>query len=283
MSISTQAAVTAATSLAADRGLPCTDPVVLHDGSNVVVHLRPAPVVARVATLTALVRPGTEAWFTRDAQVAAHLAARGVPAVRPLDLPVVTDDTVIGLWHHEPHDPTRVPAPAEVAAALAGLHAALRDLPGDLPADLPRFGPCTDIDLGLPLVEHLLPAGAAALLRAENDRLRTAVADFPAQPLHGDAHPGNLLVTPAGLVWNDFEDTWSGPLGWDLACLATSGRFDGQAAVAAYPARPPAEELAVCVELRRLMGVVWRYVRVLRWPEYKKEADQHWESWLAAR
>lgn len=43
MSISTQAAVTVATSL----GVPCDEPSVPHDGSNVVVHLRPSPVVAR--------------------------------------------------------------------------------------------------------------------------------------------------------------------------------------------------------------------------------------------
>jgi hypothetical protein len=35
----------------------------MHNGSNVLVHLIPAPVVARVATLAALVRPGVEAWL----------------------------------------------------------------------------------------------------------------------------------------------------------------------------------------------------------------------------
>lgn len=251
MSISTQAAVTAATSLAAERGLPCTDPVVLHDGSNVVVHLRPAPVVARVATLTALVRPGIEAWFARDVLIARHLSARGVPAARPLDEPVVAGDTVIGLWHHEPHDPARMPAGAEVAARLADLHGALRDLD----ADLPRHGPCTDVERALPKIAPLMPAGAAAAVRAENERLRTALDAFPVQPLHGDAHPGNLLLTPAGPLWNDFEDTWLGPIGWDLACLANTGYLDGHAAVAVYPTPPPDEELAVCMELRKLMGV----------------------------
>ena len=279
MSISTQAAVTAATSLAAELDLPSADPVVLHDGSNVVVHLRPAPVVARVATLTALVRPGVEAWFARDVLVAEHLAARGVPAARPLGPPVVTDATVIGLWRLVAHDAARAPAPAEVAALLADLHGALRDLD----ADLPRFGPCLDVERVLHLAAHLLPAGAGELLLAENERLRAALADLPAQPLHGDAHPGNLLVTPGGLVWNDFEDTWLGPVGWDLACMALSRRFDGWAAVAAYPEPVPAEELAVCVDLRKLVWVTWPYARALRWPELKAEADQQWEAWLAAR
>lgn len=37
-------------------GLRATDPVVLRDVSNLLVHLRPTPVVARVATSTATTR-----------------------------------------------------------------------------------------------------------------------------------------------------------------------------------------------------------------------------------
>lgn len=39
-----------------------------------------------------------------------------------------------------------------------------------------------------------------------------ADAELPAQPLHRDTHSGNALVTANGLVWNDFEDTWYGPV-----------------------------------------------------------------------
>src|SRR5262245_6096121 len=92
-------AVTAATSI----GVVSDDPVVLHDGSNVVVHLRPAAVVARVSTLTAAIRPGVFAWFERDAVVARHVAARGVLATRPLAVRSV-DGVVVGLWEFVPHD-----------------------------------------------------------------------------------------------------------------------------------------------------------------------------------
>lgn len=272
MSISTQAAVTVATSL----GLPCAAPEVLHDGSNVVVHLRPTPVVARVATLTALVRPGVEAWFARDAAVAAHLAARGVPATRPYAPPVRVGDAVVGLWHHEPHDPSYPPTPVEVASSLAALHEGLRDLA----VDLPRGGPCDDIARALDVVD--LPGPARATLLAENERLRRVLAEFPARPLHGDAHPGNLLATSSGLVWNDFEDAWSGPLGWDLACLVTTGRVDGRAAVAAYPDPPPDEELAACVRLRVLFGVVWPFVVATRFPARRAGAEAGLTAWLAA-
>ncbi len=42
--------------LAGRLGLPGDDPELLRDGYNLLVRLRPAPVVARVATVTAVVR-----------------------------------------------------------------------------------------------------------------------------------------------------------------------------------------------------------------------------------
>jgi hypothetical protein len=266
-----EVAVTAATSI----GVVCDEPVVLHNGSNVVVHLRPAPVVARVATLTARLRPGIEAWFERDALVARHLVSRGVLATRPLVAALPVDGFVVGLWEYSPHDPSYVISPDEVAGRLFDLHEAL----ADLSCDLPLLGPCDDLERAFPLVR--VPASVLAAFRAENARLRSALSPFPVRPLHGDAHPGNLLATPAGLMWNDFEDTWRGPLGWDLACLAKSGRLDGAAAVAAYPGSVSEEELATCVELRELFAVVWRFVVAERFPERRQEAETHLEGWLA--
>jgi thiamine kinase-like enzyme len=40
------------------------------------------------------------------------------------------------------------------------------------------------------------------------------------QPLHGDASLSNLLRTPLGGLWNDFEDVLCGPLHWDVAGYA---------------------------------------------------------------
>ena len=267
------AAVTAATSL----GVTCEDPVVLHDGSNVVVHLRPAPVVARVATLTARVRPGIAEWFRRDALVATHVSDRGALATRPFAPPMIVEGHGVARWHHEPHLADHVISAAEAAAALFDLHVAL----SDFTAPLPRLGPCSDLDRAFPLVPLSTPV--LAVLKAEKERLARELASFPLRPLHGDAHPGNLLATPAGLMWNDFEDAWLGPLGWDLACLATSRRVDGAAAMAAYPGVCPADELATCVELRELFGVVWRFVVTSRFPHRRAEADEHLERWLANR
>ena len=42
---------------------------------------------------------------------------------------------------------------------------------------------------------------------------------MPAQPLHGDAHMGNLMNTTRGLLLTDWEDCFSGPVEWDVASL----------------------------------------------------------------
>jgi hypothetical protein len=55
------AAACAAVSVAADFEIPCTDPVILADGANVIVHLTPSPVVAKIAASTVPVRPDVAA------------------------------------------------------------------------------------------------------------------------------------------------------------------------------------------------------------------------------
>ncbi len=46
-------AMRAAVAVAAEHGVRCDDPVVMRNASNLLVHLRPAPVVARIMTVTA--------------------------------------------------------------------------------------------------------------------------------------------------------------------------------------------------------------------------------------
>ena len=73
--VADRGALTAAVAVARAHGLTVTDPVILRDQLNVLVHLRPAPVVARVAGTIARVRPGL-AWQRREVAIAGHLASR---------------------------------------------------------------------------------------------------------------------------------------------------------------------------------------------------------------
>ncbi len=252
-------AVAAAVAVATAHGLPAGEPRVLHDGVNVVVALDPAPVVARVATLTPLLRPDPARPSAREVAVATALAAAGAAVVAPSDLlppgPHRHDGLTLTFWTRAEVLPG-TPTPAEAGAALVALHEVL--------AGLPVTGPALDTpldDLAV-FAERAGDWGVGADVRArvtrELERLRPSLGG-PVQVLHGDAHPGNLLATPGGRVWTDLEDTCAGPPEWDLACLRLTSRLDGRAALDAVGG-PSDDELAPWLALRRLHQRAWTTV-----------------------
>lgn len=260
-------------------GLRVTDAEVLADGSNVLVRLRGAEVVARVATVTALVRPGVRDWLARDVALARWLAERGAPVVTPIDEagPYDLAGTAVTLWRYLPHEKDVQPGPAEATRALAELHEVMADYPGELPAD----GPLGDTRRAVELLAGHVDDETRHALLAETDELAAAIAGLPTRPLHGDSHRWNLLVTADGPVWNDFEDTWRGPLGWDLACLDASGGANRDEALATYPTLPSRDELDLCLRLRQVFGVVWANVMTLRFPEEAPRAVRFVAEWRA--
>jgi aminoglycoside phosphotransferase (APT) family kinase protein len=261
-------AVAAAVAVARASGLSTDDPVVLHDGVNVVVHLRPAPVVARVATLTPLLRPAIGRPFAREVALAGALAAVGAPVVPPSDLlppgPHQHAGLTLSFWRFVEVRPER-PTAAQTGAALGELQAALADVdpgwhgdPLDTPLDDLASFARRGAALGAP--PHL-----AEQVGELADALRPRLAGPPGY-LHGDTHPGNLLATTAGWRWTDLEDSCRGPRGWDLACLRTTSRLDGRAALDALPESPTDAELAPFVHLRLLHGAAWWFVHAVRVP-----------------
>ncbi|MEV4562956.1 aminoglycoside phosphotransferase family protein [Nonomuraea sp. NPDC049419] len=281
--VSARAAVAAAVAVAREHGVLVREPVVLNDSFNVRVHLRPAPVVARVPTVTALGRARPEEALARELAVVSFLAGAGAPVVPPSDLlpagPHVRDGVTLSFWAYAEHEPDHVPTPATFGGMLAELHAALRAHPGGLPL----LGPVLDEPL------RLLDLLAGTVEPDVLARLREAHADLArrldgvaatAQAVHGDAHPGNLLATPDGLRWNDFEECMAGPVGWDLACLLRTTRMDGRAAVRAYGADPGDPVLRTCLAARGLQGTLWVLVRALRFPERADAARAALNAWL---
>jgi hypothetical protein len=78
-------ALGAACGVAVDHGLPCGDAAVVHSGSNVLVHLSPSPVVARVMSGTVALHDDPELWLGREVAVAGFLAPTGL-AVAPTSM-----------------------------------------------------------------------------------------------------------------------------------------------------------------------------------------------------
>ncbi|SDY59053.1 Ser/Thr protein kinase RdoA involved in Cpx stress response, MazF antagonist [Modestobacter sp. DSM 44400] len=263
-----EAARAAALTVARAHGLAADEAALLHDGVNVVVHLRPAPVVARVATLTPLLRPAIQRPFGREVALAGVLAEAGAAVVPPsTELPPGPHEhagLTLSFWRFVEVLP-ETPTPARAGAALAELEAALADVdPGwsGEPLDTPLDDLAVFADRGVGLGADRAQVAAVAELTGRLRPLLTGDVGF----LHGDTHPGNLLATPGGWCWTDLEDTSRGPRGWDVACLRATGRLDGRAAVAALPDPMSDEELAPFFLLRRLHGAAWWFVHAARVP-----------------
>jgi hypothetical protein len=214
-------AVQAAQAVALRHGLRGADPIVLAHHSNALIHLAPAPVVARVATVTAELRPGPD-WLRREVEVASYLAAEGAAVLPPSpDVPPGPhehDGLHLTFWRF-----TRGVGDVDARAAgvaLCEIHSALRSYRGELPA----LDPLGETDLLLARAE-LAPDDRALLARARAEA-EAVLAGLPAaRALHGDAHLANVVPTAAGPLWGDLEDTCLGPVEWDLACLVTAARL----------------------------------------------------------
>ncbi len=225
-------ALAAARAVALANSVACEDAVVVAARSNVLVHLKPAPVIARVMTGTAALHGDLERWLAREIAVGAFLGERGL-AVPPSDVlapgPYEYEGLWMTFWEFVEHDASRPPPRAhELGSSLGELHAALADFPGEL-------GQLSDVRDWLDrLAAELRPSPGLTsqdrdLLRSNLQELTPAVfeSSLPAQAIHGDASMSNLLRTDTGLIWNDLEDTCVGPVHWDLAGLVVEARASG--------------------------------------------------------
>jgi hypothetical protein len=212
-----------AASLARRLGLVFDEAEVIDEGMNVLVHLRPAPVVARVTRLAHLVRPVDA--LRGGVGLAKHLGDR---AVSPSDLidpgPHADGGRYITFWTYRPG--VEAP-PMEAGAALRAFHDAAETYRGPMRAFDPRPEALRIADL--------VGGEPAEILRDAAARL--APPALPQQAIHGDAHFGNVL---AGGVWQDFDEACVGPREWDLACMihrwSVFGQLEGEMrdALAAY-------------------------------------------------
>ena len=170
------AAARAAVSAAAGLGVDCAEPEVLADGANVIVHLRPSPVVAKVAASTTVVRADSARWLQRELDLAVFLTEAGAPVMAASrEVPATAhhaDGYVMSFWTYLRPSGTGPADEATIGAMLRDLHGVLRTYPTTLPA-LPPLG---DIPAFLARPQTRLSAADAAALGAAFSRLTEDLA-----------------------------------------------------------------------------------------------------------
>ncbi|MGC4015035.1 MAG: phosphotransferase [Luteolibacter sp.] len=219
--------IRAAVETAAAHGVVTDRCEILQDGHTLVLRLSES-LVARVVTDRDGPRQGS-AWFARENAIARHLAERGAPVI-PMhpELPPGPHEHLgytLNFWQFV----TRVkklPCPEAVGRTLYHCHAILRDCT----EPLPEMAIVTETVTLLETLEQraLFPLETIGLLREHLERSLEVLVNYPRQALHGDAHEGNLMNTTLGLLWTDWEDTFSGPVEWDVASIIWNPRvLDG--------------------------------------------------------
>lgn len=220
----TNLAIRAATETAVAHGVTPDRCEILQNGNTLVLRLAES-LVARVVQDADGPRQGT-GWFRREISVARHLARLGAPVI-PLhpDLPPGPFAHLgypINFWQYVTSTDEE-PDPAMVGKSLYQCHERLRSF--DEP--LPELAILTESVALLETLEQrsLFPSATLDLLRGHLVSSIEVLRKYPQQPLHGDAHPGNLMNTTLGLLWTDWEDTFRGPIEWDLASIIWNARI----------------------------------------------------------
>jgi hypothetical protein len=196
-------------------GLDPAGAALLRCTNNAVFELATAPVVVRIVASNALRHR-----VDKVVRVATWLAEHDVPAVRLLPgivQPVAAGPYLATVWEAVPRGGKR-PRGRDLARLLRRLH----ELPEPSFA-LPAWQPLDDVRRRIGEADGLDDADLAFLrdrCGEVSDRLDALEFAQPPCLLHGDAHLGNLIPSPAGPVLCDFDSASLGPPEWDLTPLA---------------------------------------------------------------
>jgi streptomycin 6-kinase len=215
MTSSTNLPIRAATETAMAHGITPDRCDILQDSSTLVLRLTET-LVARVVQDVQGPRQGTE-WFQRENAIAQHLTQQGAPVI-PLhpDLPAGPHQHLgypMNFWQFV----TRIesdPEPASVGLTLRRCHEIMRHFT----QPLPKLAILTE-SLSILQDRALFPQSTQRMLQDHLTRSIAVLSEYSHQPLHGDAHMGNFMNTTSGLLLTDWEDTFSGPVEWDLASV----------------------------------------------------------------
>lgn len=258
-----ETAVAAALAVARAQRLRCDDPVVLRDAWHVLVHLRPSQIVARVSTALPFPEGPNPDDIERELAVALHAARADAPVVPPADDKAYRHaGHIVTLWRYI--EPLHDPDPRQAGRGLRLIHEALADYVGELPET-------AHPEETQAMLDALEPSDDVELLR----ELASRGSPTDGQALHGDAHLGNCMASPAGPLWHDFETACRGPREYDLAALASAE------ALAAY-GEHDADLVDEMLVLYRVWVTASMLVALPRRPELAQAVERRLD-WLRKR
>src|SRR5260370_6998894 len=227
ISVQNGPAVQAAQEVARRHGIAAAQARVLHEATNVVVHLAPSPVVAKICRASV----GDRGWrkLTTELEIARHLTRAGAPVVGPSQElppgPHAQGDFAMTFWRHQDHDPDALATSRAAGHALAQGHEAVESYPATFPSFLDRQVSRTAKILFGESVPYRLPTSDRSFLCSQYLSITSELHDrkLNCRTLHGDPHRGNVLVSKDGYLLIDFESVSSAPIESDLTPLPALG------------------------------------------------------------
>lgn len=245
-----QAAIEAAKAVATHLGFEAADVTILQNANRVTMRLLPCDVLVRVAPAR------TKEFARRELRIVTELARVGAPAAvpEPRVPPEVylRDGLAATFWAYYETSGLGDASPADFAAALARLHDGMRRADVQVPHFTERIAEARAI------VE--VRANSPDLAEDDRELLGRVLRETehailgrgsPEQLIHGEPHPGNLLMTAEGPRFIDFETCCRGPVEFDVVHAPVE-------VAAHYPGLDP-EMLVVCRILSSALVAAWRW------------------------
>ncbi|MEC0244452.1 hypothetical protein P4H65_01300 [Paenibacillus chitinolyticus] len=124
--------------IAEKAGLKDITPLELSNGGNLIVHMAPYPIVARIAAV--LSKNNADCAYkvlVRELRAARHLQSKGVPVLVPTDRmdagPYDIGGTWMTFWKYVPPTELQRPSPSEAVELVHRLSLALKDFTDEIP------------------------------------------------------------------------------------------------------------------------------------------------------
>ena len=256
-------------SIAAGLDLAVDDAVVLCNSNKLAVRLLPCDILARVAHVgeeVAQLEVDLARKLAKTESPMAALDPRVEPRVHTRDVFAIT------LWtYYEPVTSHEV-SPGDYAKALEQLHAGMRTVDVATPHFTDRVTEAEQLVASRDETPALADPDRE-LLGSALRNLKRVVVDFGAaeQLLHGEPHPGNVLITNTGPLFIELETCCRAPVEFDLAHAPeeVSQRYPGI----------DRDLLRECRTLVLAMVTTWRWERNDQFPS-GRELGREWLNQL---